>query len=81
MHDCSLELFGVKHRHHEVADENDGDEADNVGFHGGYRLERTTEAGVKRAEGEKRESRGDEDEVGHGSGACMQDVTSSPNSK
>ena len=62
-----LEFFGVEHGHHEEADEQDGDEAGEVGFHGSYMLERATETGVKRADGEEGEGHGDKEQVGHGS--------------
>ncbi len=53
--------------YHEVADETYGDQAGDDGFHGSNGLERVTKAGVKRADSEECECRGDEEEINHGS--------------
>jgi hypothetical protein len=66
VHGRGSEFFRVKHGDHEVADEQDGDGADDDGFHGCLMLERFAVAGVKRSENEEAEGHGDEDEVDHG---------------
>ena len=58
----------MDHGHDEVADEEDGDDADDDGFHGMAGSECFTESGIKGTECEEAEGHGDVDEVGHGGG-------------
>ncbi len=68
VHGRGSEFFRVDHGHQEVADEQEGDDADDEGFHGDGELERAAEAGVERADGEEGDGHGDEQQIGHGDG-------------
>jgi hypothetical protein len=63
-----LEFFRVEHGDNEVADEQNGDDADEDGFHGIARLEGVAKQGVNHAEGKEAEGDCDEDEIGHDGG-------------
>lgn len=66
VHGRGSEFFRMNHGHEEVAEEGEGDEPDDDGFHGGGGSERGAETGVDCAEGEEGRVAGEEEEVGHG---------------
>ena len=58
----------MDHGDKEVADEEQGNDADDDSFHGDDGLERVTENGVTHTDGEEAAGHNDEDEVGHDGG-------------
>jgi hypothetical protein len=58
----------MNHGDDEVADEDEGDGADEDGFHRGVRSKGLAEPGIESAESEESECGGEVDEVVHGGG-------------
>jgi hypothetical protein len=61
-----LEFFRMDHGHEEVAEQGEGDEPDEDGFHGFVGLERSAETDIKNRRHEQRDDGGGIDEIGDG---------------